>query len=92
MIKSVGPAISSSVDLAKLRESGKTRAAAPVGAAPLGASEAAGTPAARMAAQGAPVDMDKVAAIKSAIASGNYPVDPQAIAQKMIDLDLPGQE
>ena len=41
-----------------------------------------------MAAQGAPVDMDRVAAIKEAIASGNYPVDAQAIAERMIALDL----
>jgi negative regulator of flagellin synthesis FlgM len=42
-----------------------------------------------MAAEGAPVDMDRVAAIKAAIASGNYPVDPAAIADKMLALDLP---
>ena len=42
-----------------------------------------------MAAEGAPVDMDRVAAIKAAIASGNYPVDPAVIADKMLALDLP---
>jgi len=41
-----------------------------------------------MAAEGAPVDMDRIAAIKSAIASGNYPVNPSAIAERMIALDL----
>jgi negative regulator of flagellin synthesis FlgM len=42
-----------------------------------------------MAAQGAPLDMDKIGRIKAAIASGNYPVDPEKIADSMIDLDLP---
>lgn len=42
-----------------------------------------------MAAEGAPIDMDRVAAIKAAIASGNYPVNPSAIAERMVALDLP---
>jgi negative regulator of flagellin synthesis FlgM len=42
-----------------------------------------------MAAQGAPVDVARVARVKQAIASGNYPVDPDKIAEKMLDLDLP---
>jgi negative regulator of flagellin synthesis FlgM len=32
--------------------------------------------------------MDRIAAIKAAIASGNYPVDPAAIAERMVALDL----
>ena len=43
----------------------------------------------RMAAEGAPVDMDRIAAIKAAIASGNYPVNPSVIADRMMALDLP---
>ncbi len=42
-----------------------------------------------MAAQGAPIDLARVTRIKQAIASGNYPVDPEKIAEKMLDLDLP---
>jgi negative regulator of flagellin synthesis FlgM len=42
-----------------------------------------------LVSQGAPIDMDKVARIKAAIAEGRYPVNPQVIAQKMIELDLP---
>jgi len=42
-----------------------------------------------MAAEGAPVDMDRIAAIKAAIASGNYPVNPSVIADRMMALDLP---
>jgi flagellar biosynthesis anti-sigma factor FlgM len=46
-------------------------------------------PAAVMAAAGAPVDAGKVAQIKAALASGSYAIDPKAIADKMIALDLP---
>lgn len=87
MIKSVGSNVIG-MDAARLRESGKTRGASVAGSAtPLAAGSA--TPAARMAAQGAPVDLDRVAAIKAAIAAGNYPVDADAIADRMMALDLP---
>jgi len=91
MIKSVGPAMSAAVEAAKLRETAQPRATAQVSAdAPQPrAAEQASTPAARMAAQGAPVDEARIARIKQAIASGQYPVDPQKIAERMIDLDLP---
>jgi negative regulator of flagellin synthesis FlgM len=46
-------------------------------------------PAADLAALGAPVDAQKVADIRAAIAEGRYPVDPKAIAEKMLALDLP---
>jgi negative regulator of flagellin synthesis FlgM len=36
-----------------------------------------------------PVDDKKVAAIKSLIQSGAYPIDARAIAQKMVALDFP---
>jgi negative regulator of flagellin synthesis FlgM len=38
---------------------------------------------------GAPVDAAKVASVRAAIAAGRYAVDPQAIAEKMVALDLP---
>lgn len=41
-----------------------------------------------MAAEGAPVDSGKVAAIRAAIAEGRYPVDPDKIAASMVALDL----
>ncbi len=90
MIKSVGQMIGSPVDLAKLREGGKARTASAVSPdlAVQGGEASASTPAARMAAEGAPIDMDRVAAIKEAIASGNYPVDADRIAERMIALDL----
>jgi negative regulator of flagellin synthesis FlgM len=43
--------------------------------------------AAEMAA--APINSEKVAAIRAAIAEGRYPVDPAKIAARMIELDLP---
>lgn len=88
MIKSVGQNISAAIEASRLREGAKTRATATTGSATASASAASSSPAARMAAEGAPVDMDRIAAIKSAIASGNYPVNPSAIAERMIALDL----
>lgn len=88
MIKSVGQSISAAIEATRLRESGKTRASAATGASGSAASASSTSPAARMASEGAPVDMDRIAAIKAAIASGNYPVNPSAIAERMIALDL----
>jgi len=88
MIKSVGQNISAAIEASRLREGTKTRASASTGSTTASASAASASPAARMAAEGAPVDMDRIAAIKSAIASGNYPVDANAIAERMVALDL----
>jgi len=89
MIKSVGQNLSAAIEASRLAQSGKTRALAEKGTDTVSSSSASASPAARMAAEGAPVDIDRVAAIKAAIASGNYPVDPAAIADKMLALDLP---
>lgn len=92
MIKSVGQqSLASAIELSKLREGGKTRTSSPAGQT-VSSEAAASSPAARMAAEGAPVDMDRIAAIKAAIASGNYPVDPERIADRMLALDLPASE
>lgn len=88
MIKSVGQSISAAIEANRLREGGKMRASAPIGSASAASASASASPAARMAAEGAPVDMDRIAAIKAAIASGNYPVDAAAIADRMVALDL----
>jgi negative regulator of flagellin synthesis FlgM len=90
MINSVGQNISAAIEANRLKEGGKTVRASSVGSTAFSAaSTASASPAARMAAEGAPVDMDRVNAIKAAIASGNYPVDASAIADRMIALDLP---
>lgn len=89
MINSIGQNLGAAIEASRLREGGKTRAPASPGG-PVASSVAnSASPAARLAAEGAPVDMDRIAAIKSAIASGNYPVNPDAIAERMIALDLP---
>lgn len=45
---------------------------------------------AQMAADGAPIEMDRVNALKAAIKAGTYTADPDAIAGKMIAGDLGG--
>ena len=90
MIKSVGQNMSAAIEASRLQGGAKTRATSEKGSvATSSSSSASSTPAGRMAAEGAPVDLDRVAAIKAAIASGNYPVDAAAIANKMLELDLP---
>lgn len=40
-------------------------------------------------ALGPPVDMQKIVSIRTALAEGRYNLDPQAIAAKMVDQDIP---
>jgi negative regulator of flagellin synthesis FlgM len=89
MIKAVGQSISAAIEATRLREGTKTRASSATGSTTASSSASSASPASRMAAEGAPVDMDRIAAIKAAIASGNYPVNPSAIAERMVALDLP---
>ncbi|MGZ8281511.1 MAG: flagellar biosynthesis anti-sigma factor FlgM [Allosphingosinicella sp.] len=51
----------------------------------------AGAAVTEIVSAGAPVDSEKVAAIRAAIQAGRYPVDPAKIAEKMIEFDLPGK-
>lgn len=48
------------------------------------------SPAALLAAEGAPIDSAKVDSIKAALANGTYSINPRAIADRMMALDLPG--
>ncbi|WP_420605842.1 flagellar biosynthesis anti-sigma factor FlgM [Novosphingopyxis sp.] len=48
--------------------------------------------AATIASEGAPFDQAKVDDIRAAIAEGRYLIDPQKLAQKMIALDLFGED
>lgn len=91
MIKPIGQVRSAAIDAAKARESEQTtKSSAPaVARTEAVAVEASASPATRMAAQGAPIDKAHITRVKQAIASGNYPVDPDKIAEKMVDLDLP---
>jgi negative regulator of flagellin synthesis FlgM len=43
---------------------------------------------AQMAAEGAPIETDRVSALKAAIRAGTYKADPQAIAKAMINSDI----
>lgn len=54
-----------------------------------GSEAAVSNPASELASSGPPVDADKVARIRAAIASGAYTIDVQAIAARMVELDLP---
>lgn len=68
------------------------------GATPAGAIGRAGvardptalptTAAGRLAAEGPPIDTDRVAALRAAIRAGSYKPDPAAIADRMIASDL----
>ncbi len=49
---------------------------------------AVSTTVSQLAAQGAPIDMDRVSALKAAIRAGTYKADPQAISRAMISGDL----
>ena len=90
MIKSVGGQIGAAIDAAQLRAGGRIKPADLLSSSDMSeASGASPTPAARMAALGAPIDSDRIAEIRAAIASGNYPVDPARIADRMLALDLP---
>lgn len=90
MIKSVGSQIGAAIDAAQLRAGGKIKPADLLSSGDTSESSGATpTPAARMAALGAPVDSDRIARIRAAIAAGNYPVDPARIADRMLALDLP---
>ncbi|MFM6854174.1 MAG: flagellar biosynthesis anti-sigma factor FlgM [Sphingopyxis sp.] len=46
---------------------------------------------AALVGQGAPIDMTKVQQVRNAIAQGQYPIDADKLAAKMIELDLPPQ-
>ena len=76
---------------------GKSSAAAHVAATPAQPDDspvrsqamASATTVLQLAAQGAPVDTRLVHEIRSAIAQGQYPLDPNKIAAAMITVDLP---
>ena len=45
-------------------------------------------PVAELVSSGPPVDVDKVAKVRAMIANGSYNLDIQAIANRMIDIDI----
>jgi negative regulator of flagellin synthesis FlgM len=92
MINGIGPTGSGRVDAPRSDTVQRGAPAAKLVAVKSDAAEGATlNPAAELAASGPPIDAEKVAAIRAAIAEGRYPIDPKAIAQKMIELDLPAK-
>ena len=88
MIDGVGKGGSNRIDVARGAEQGSRVAA--VGEKSMRAPSAAVESAVfELVSAGAPVDTAKVAAVRAAIAEGRYAVDPKAIADKMVALDLP---
>lgn len=90
MINGIGPTGSGRIDAPRADVVQRGAPAARI--APVKGDEArsaALNPAAELASSGPPIDAEKIAAIRAAIAEGRYPIDPQAIADKMIELDLP---
>ena len=87
MINGVGP--SNPTRIGQVRDD---KIAAPAASEPAPAAKGVtATPSlvATLASEGPPIDADKIAAIREAIAAGKYPIDAKAIAAKMIALDLP---
>ncbi len=88
MINGIGKTGSGRLELVR----GSADRAAQLGKAgegPSRVSEGATSAVSAMAAEGAPVDSARIAAIRAAIAEGRYPVDPAKIAAAMVDIDLP---
>jgi negative regulator of flagellin synthesis FlgM len=92
MINGIGPSGSGRVDAPRPDTVQRSTGPATVAAVKSETTEGASlNPAAELAASGPPIDTEKVAAIRAAIAEGRYPIDPKAIAEKMIELDLPAK-
>lgn len=88
MIDGIGKAGAGRLELVRASVD-RASQASQVGDAPSdGAVSGPASASSAMAAEGAPVDSGKVAAIRDAIAQGRYPVDPDKIAASMIALDL----
>ena len=87
MIDGVGKSGPNPLDLGRAE---KGNAASPVaGAGARGGEGRIESAVLDLVAGGPPVDTGRVAAIRSAIAEGRYPVDADRIAERMIALDLP---
>lgn len=87
MIDGVGKSGPGRIEIAQ--GAGKSAPAATVGPAGVRQSGSVESAVFELVGGGAPVDGAKVAAIRTAIAEGRYPVDPDRIAERMIALDLP---
>lgn len=89
MIDGVGKSGSGRIDGARAADTG--RVAAPGKLASRTEKSAVESAVFALVSSGPPVDVEKVAALRSAIADGRYAIDPQRIAERMIALDLPAK-
>lgn len=87
MIGSIGPTGTGAVDTVRSQGVQKSAAVEKV-AVKAEVEQTAPNPAAELAAAGPPVDGDKIAKIRAAIQNGSYSLDIQAIANRMIDIDI----
>ena len=87
MIDGVGKGGAGRIDIARQDKSGAVSTPRSHGPrAPEGAVKSAVL---ELVSGGAPVDKSKVDAVRAAIQDGRYPIDPDRIAKRMLDFDLP---
>jgi negative regulator of flagellin synthesis FlgM len=87
MIDGVGKGGAGRIDLSRQEKGASVNALGNLGSrAPEGAVKSAVL---ELVSGGAPVDKAKVEALRAAIQSGRYPIDPDRIARHMLDSDLP---
>ena len=91
MINGIGPSTTGRIDTARSGAAQRTAAPAKVDNAPKASAAAPSLAADLVSAMGPPLDMKKIEAIRAAISEGRYAIDPQAIADKMVDTDLPAK-
>lgn len=90
MIDGVGKKLTGSLETLRAAETAKAVPAGP--GRPHGQAKVVESSVADLVAAGPPVDSEKVAMIRAAIAEGRYPVDADRIAERMIALDLDRHE
>jgi len=87
MVSAIGPmGAQRMMDLARSQGAKAARPAAD--STPTSETQSVASPAAQLAAQGAPIDAEKVAAIRAQVTAGTYAINPRAIADRMITSDL----
>lgn len=87
MINSVGSTAAGAVEAARVQGVQKGAAVEKPAVRPE-TEQTVPNPAAELAAAGPPVDTNKVDRIRAAILNGSYSLDIQAIANRMIDIDI----
>lgn len=91
MINGIGPNTTGRIDTARSGATQRAAAPAKVETTSKAGAAAPSLAADMVSAMGPPLDMKKIEAIRTAISEGRYAIDPQAIAGKMVDMDLPAK-